>query len=153
MDDHGTIDAATTEYVTVVVDGQHFGLPVARVRDVFRPLAMTQVPLAPREIAGILNLRGRVVTMIDLTVRLGRARHPAMRMAVTVDLHGESYGLMVDSVRDVVQLPDSELQGVPVNLDAALARLSSGVFWLDAGLLVFLDIDRVLDLATDPIAA
>lgn len=153
MGDDETIDAAATEYVTVVVDGQHFGLPVARVQDVFRPLAMTQVPLAPREIAGILNLRGRIVTMIDMTARLGRARHPAMQMAVTVDLHGESYGLMVDSVRDVVRLPDSELQAVPINFDAALARLASSAFWLDAGLLVILDIDRVLDLPADAIAA
>src|SRR5216684_3254664 len=60
-----------TEYVTVVLDGQWFGLPIARVQDVFMPELLTRVPLSEPEIAGVLNLRGRIVTAVDLRCRLG----------------------------------------------------------------------------------
>ena len=60
-----------TEYVTVMIGGQLFGLPISRVQDVFMPDRLTRVPLAPKEIAGVLNLRGRIVTAIDMRCRLG----------------------------------------------------------------------------------
>jgi purine-binding chemotaxis protein CheW len=141
------------EYVTFSVCGALFGLPVLRVNDVFRPLAVTRVPLAPPAIAGILNLRGRIVTMIDMDERLGQPSRAVAKMAVTVDLHGESYGLMVDKVSDVVALPQAAMQPVPANLDPRLAKLSSGIFWLEEGVLVILDADRVLDLEDEAIAA
>jgi purine-binding chemotaxis protein CheW len=150
-DDKAELNA--TEYVTVAVEGVRFGLPVLRVNDVFRPLALTRVPLAPPSVAGILNLRGRIVTMIDLDARLGRMPRDGAKMAVTVDLHGEGYGLMVDKVSDVVALPQAEMQPVPANLDPRLAKLASGVFWREEGLLVILDIDRVLDIEQEDIAA
>ncbi len=85
-------DVSASEYVTFAVDGGWFGLPVLRVNDVFRPLAVTRVPLAPPAIAGILNLRGRIVTMIDMDARLGRAPRSEPNRAGTVALHGASYG-------------------------------------------------------------
>ena len=60
-----------TEYVTAMIGGQLFGLPIVRVQDVFIPERLTRVPLAPPEIAGVLNLRGRIVTLIDLRRRFG----------------------------------------------------------------------------------
>src|ERR1700756_6022748 len=69
----GQFDDAVVEYVTVMLDGQLFGLPIARVQDVFMPDRLTRVPLAPPEIAGVLNLRGRIVTAVDLRLRLGMA--------------------------------------------------------------------------------
>ena len=59
------------EYVTAMIGGQLFGLPILRVQDVFMPERMTRLPLAPPEIAGVTNLRGRIVTMIDMRRRLG----------------------------------------------------------------------------------
>lgn len=152
-EDDDSVDTGAIEYVTFAVDGARFGLPVLRVNDVFRPLVLTRVPLAPPAVAGILNLRGRIVTMIDMDARLGRAPRDVAKMAVTVEVHGESYALMVDKVFDVVALPQAEMQPVPANLDARLARLSSGIFWRDDGLLVILDIERVLDIAQEDIAA
>ena len=67
----GGIGADAQDYVTVRIDGQLFGLPILQVQDVFTPDAITMVPLAPNEIAGVLNLRGRIVTAIDMRLRLG----------------------------------------------------------------------------------
>jgi purine-binding chemotaxis protein CheW len=137
------------EYVTVTVGGQLFGLPISRVQDVFAPDRLTRVPLAPPEIAGLLNLRGRIVTAIDLRRRLGLEALAAdvPRMAVGVECKGESYGLLIDAIGEVLKLSIGGREDNPVNLDPGLAQVSAGVHRLDGKLLVVLDVDRVLDIA------
>jgi purine-binding chemotaxis protein CheW len=137
------------EYVTATVGGQLFGLPISRVQDVFAPDRLTRVPLAPPEIAGLLNLRGRIVTAIDLRLRFGldALAGDAPRMAVGVEWKGESYGLLIDAIGEVLKLQTSDREDNPVNLDPGLARVSAGVHRLDGKLLVVLDVDRVLDIA------
>lgn len=150
------VDAeCVTEYVTVALDGQWFGLPIARVQDVFMPELLTRVPLSEPEIAGVLNLRGRIVTAIDLRCRLGLPPRPdgLPPMAVGIEWRGESYGLLVDAVGEVIKLADSGREPNPVNLDAKFARVSVGVHRLDAQLMVVLDVERVLGSAAEPIAA
>jgi purine-binding chemotaxis protein CheW len=144
-----------SEYVTFTSAGQIFGLPIECVQDVFKPTRITRVPLAGAEISGVINLRGRIVTAIDLRSRLGLETHRDGRspMAIGIESGGESFGLMVDSVGEVLKLPDEECEPNPINLDRKLARVSAGVFRLDGALLVVLDIDRVLDLATEVVAA
>jgi purine-binding chemotaxis protein CheW len=148
-------DATVIEYVTVMLDGQLFGLPISRVQDVFMPDRLTRVPLAPPEIAGVLNLRGRIVTAVDLRLRLGMPRRTDGRpaMAVGIELKGESYGLLIDAVGEVMKLADNTREPNPVNLDPRLARVAAGVHRLDGQLLVILDVDRVLDMTADPLAA
>ena len=148
-------NAQDTEYVTVMIDGQLFGLPISRVQDVFMPDRLTRVPLASAEIAGVLNLRGRIVTAIDLRRRLGLPSRGGERppMAVGIELRGESYGLLIDSVGEVMRLPDNTQEANPVNLDSKLAAVSAGVHRLDGQLLVILNVDRVLDMTGDAIAA
>src|SRR5690349_24993492 len=101
-------EGVMAEYVTAVIGGQLFGLPISRVQDVFMPERLTRVPLASSEIAGVLNLRGRIVTVIDMRARLGlpRASDGKPAMAVGVDLRGESYGLLIDQIGEVLRLPD-----------------------------------------------
>jgi len=149
------IDEAVIEYVTVMLDGQLFGLPISRVQDVFMPDRLTRVPLSSPEIAGVLNLRGRIVTAVDLRRRLGMPPRSdaGAPMAVGIELRGESYGLLIDSVGEVMKLAEETREPNPVNLDARLARVSAGVHRLDGQLLVILDVDRVLDMAADTIAA
>lgn len=144
-------NTAITEYVTVWIDKQLFGLPISRVQDVFMPDRLTRVPLAAAEIAGVLNLRGRIVTAIDMRRRLGMqpAETGRMRMAVGTECNGESYGLLIDSVGEVLRLADDTLQTNPINLDRRLERVSAGVHRLDGQLLVVLDVDRVLDLGNE----
>jgi len=144
-----------TEYVTFTVAGQIFGLPIERVQDVFKPARMTRVPLAGPEIAGVLNLRGRIVTAIHLSNRLDlQSRADGMPpMAIGIESGAESFGLLVDTVGEVLKLADDGREANPINLDRKLARVSAGVFRLDGQLLVVLDVDSVLDLGAETIAA
>src|SRR5437016_12421808 len=93
-------DDGVTEYVTVMLGGQLFGMPISRVQDVFMPDRLTRVPLAPPEIAGVLNLRGRIVTAIDMRGRLALPERDGKRppMAIGIECRGESYGLVIDAV-------------------------------------------------------
>jgi purine-binding chemotaxis protein CheW len=143
------------EYVTVTVGEQLFGLPIERIHDVFIPTSITPVPLAPPEIVGLLNLRGRVVTALCVRRRLGMPSRDANAemMAVGLDYHGESYGLLVDSVGEVLRLSVDSRQPNPVHLDQRWANLSRGVHRLDNRLLVVLDIDGVLALSARDKAA
>src|SRR5205823_14042447 len=92
-----TIEGAVAEYVTAVIGGQLFGLPISRVQDVFMPERLTPAPLASSEIAGVLNLRGRIVTVVNMRARLGlpKAGDGQPPIAVGVHLRGESYGLLI----------------------------------------------------------
>ena len=147
---------ALSEYVTAVVGGQRFGLPILRVQDVFVPERLTLVPLAPPDVAGLINLRGRIVTLIDLRSRLGLGAAPAgdePPMAIGIEWRGESYGLLVDNVGEVLKLDDNRREANPVNLDSRLAELSTGIHRLDDQLLVLIDVDRVLNLTEKAKAA
>lgn len=146
-------DQTFNEYVTAMVGGELFGLPIARVQDVFLPERLTRVPLAPPEIAGILNLRGRIVTLVDLCQRLGLTRQTESAMAIGVELKGESYGLMIDAVGEVMRLEAAALERNPINLDPRLAAVSTGIYRLEGQLLLVLDVDRVLDIAPRAAAA
>jgi purine-binding chemotaxis protein CheW len=144
-----------TECVTFTVAGQMFGLPIERVQDVFKPARMTRVPLAGPEIAGVLNLRGRIVTAIHLSHRLDLHSHADGKppMAIGIECGAESFGLLVDMVGEVLKLSDDEREANPINLDRRLARVAAGVFRLDGQLLVLLDVDRVLELGAEAMAA
>ena len=144
-----------TDYVTFTTAGQLFGLPIERVQEVFRPTRITRVPLAGAQIAGVLNLRGRIVTAIDMRRRLeldARDEGEAL-MAIGIESGNESFGLLVDALGEVLKVADSEREPNPVNLDRKLDRVSAGVFRLDGQLMVVLDVDRVLDLAAEAAAA
>jgi purine-binding chemotaxis protein CheW len=144
------------EYVTAMIGGQLFGLPISRVQDVFMLERLTRVPLAGPDIAGLLNLRGRIVTVIDMRRRLDL---PAQQdgggrpMAVGVEHRGESHGLLIDEIGEVLKLPAVGRENNPVNLDERLARVSAGVHRLDGRLLVILDVERVLDAGAVAAAA
>lgn len=143
------------EYVTTRIDGQLFGLPIARVHDVFVPERLTRVPLAPFEIAGVLNLRGHIVTVINMRRRLGLPdrRDAAPEMAIGIERDGEAYGLLVDSMGEVMRISDGIHAPNPVNLDPRLAAVSAGVYRLEGELLIVLDVDRLLDFDTSARAA
>jgi purine-binding chemotaxis protein CheW len=143
------------EYVTAIIGGQLFGLAIERVLDVFKPERLTRVPLASAEVAGVLNLRGRIVTAIDMRQRLELPARGANDpfMAIGIEQNGESYGLLVDQVGEVVKLPVSKLDPVPANLDSGWANLAAGVHRLDNRLMVVLDVDRSLEHQHDLVAA
>jgi len=148
-------DHSLNEYVTALIGGQLFGLPILRVQDVFAPERLTAVPLSPSEVAGVLNLRGRIVTLIDMRCRLGLGSREdgQQSMAIGVESRGESYGLLIDSVGEVLKLDNQSWEPNPSNLDARLASVSTGIYRLDSQLLMVLDVDRVLDITVKAAAA
>jgi purine-binding chemotaxis protein CheW len=142
------------QYVSITIDGQSFGIPVLIVHDVLGPQRITRIPLAPPEVAGSLNLRGRIVTAIDVRLRLGLERRPPDMpgMSVVVEHAGESYSLMVDTVGEVLSLPTSEFERNPPTLDARWREVSLGIFRLNEELLVILDVERLLDFTRNEAA-
>jgi purine-binding chemotaxis protein CheW len=143
------------EYVTASVGGQLFGLPILQVQDVFVPERITRVPLASSEICGLINLRGRIVTIVDLRIRFGfhSAADGATPMAIGIELDGESYGLLVDIVGEVLKLDAAEMEMTPINLEPRLAAVSAGIHRLEKELLLVLDLRRVLDIGSAAAAA
>ena len=139
--------AATREFVTVTVGDQLCGIDVLQVQDVLGPQKITPVPLAPREVSGLLNLRGRIVTAIDLRRRLGLEdlADAGEGMNIVVDHQGELYSLAVDSVGEVLRFPADAFERNPATLDPLWRRFSEGVYRMEEGLMVVLNDDSLLD--------
>lgn len=137
------------EYVTVTIGGQMFGIPVLQVHDVLGTIKLTNIPLAPPEVAGALNLRGRIVTCIDVRKRLGlsAADGDKEQMSVVVEHHGEPYSLLIDAVGEVLSLKTENMESNPATLDSRWREVSSGIYRTENKLLVILQIDRLLDFA------
>lgn len=140
--------SGSRDLVSVVVAGHAFGIPVEHVRDVLPPPRMTRIPLAPPEVAGMLNLRGRIVVVIDLRRRLGLDPAPAdpRGMYVVVEHEGELYSLLVDAVGEVLRPEAASFEDNPATLDPVWRDVSAGIYRLEGGLLVLLDIARTLAL-------
>ncbi len=137
----------TQDYVTMYIEGQMFGIPVLTVQDVLGPQKITRIPLAPREVAGSLNLRGRIVTAVDVRLRLGLPNNSAQSkgMSVVVDQGGELYSLLVDQVGEVLSLPAAKFERNPPTLDPMWREFSAGIYRLEDKLLVVLDVAKLLD--------
>lgn len=137
-----------TVLVTLTVANQLCGVPVLAVRDVLGEQTITRIPLAPPEVAGSLNLRGRIVTAIDLRRRLRLPPAPPNqpRMSVVAEQGGELYALLVDQVSEVMSLNAAQFERNPPTLEKIWAEYSTGIFRLDGQLLVVLDVSRLLAL-------
>ena len=143
------------QLVTVLVDGQLFGVPVMLVEDVLGPQKITRIPLAPAEVDGALNLRGRIVTAIDLRTRLGLPKRAAEQdcMSVVVEHEGEPYSFLIDSVGEVLSLPVDGMERNPATLDPTWREVSAGIYRLEGELLVMLDVQRLLDFGQNAAVA
>ncbi|MGH7155847.1 MAG: chemotaxis protein CheW [Acetobacteraceae bacterium] len=134
------------QFVTVMIADQACGIPVLLVRDVLGSQRLTRIPLAPPEVAGSLNLRGRIVTAISLRRRLGLPPlpEPGEEMAVIVEYDRELYALLVDHVSGVASVRTGTLEPNPPNLPRRWATISAGICPQESGLLVVLDVSALL---------
>ncbi len=139
---------AASDFVTMTIADQLFGIPVLAVQDVLGPQRITRIPLAPREVAGALNLRGRIVTAIDVRSRLNLPARTAdsQGMSVVVDHKGELYSLIVDAVGEVMSLPADAFERNPATLDPRWREVSGGIYRLQGKLLVVLEVERLLNM-------
>ena len=150
-----TSEGLVAEYVTAMIGGQLFGLPISRVQDVFMPDRLTRVPLSSAR-SPACSTCAAASSPWSTCAPASACPRPAdgkPPMAVGVDLRGESYGLLIDQIGEVLRLAEDSREENPVNLDPRMAKLAGGVHRLDGHLMVVLDVDRVLELASDMMAA
>ena len=133
-------------WVTFELAEEIYALPVSRVQEVLRVTGVTRVPHAPAPIRGITNLRGRVLAVVDLRVRLGlkAAELTPQSRIVVVTSRERSIGLLVDAARQVVKLLPSGMQPPPADVMTERSDFIRGVYHKEEVLLVLLDVDRVL---------
>jgi len=149
---HGRREAAPDRHVeqlvTFHVDDLMLGVDVLRVQEVIRHQDMTPVPLAPPVIRGLINLRGQIVTAIDLRRRLGASTSDAGRlpMNVVVRTADRAVSLLVDEIGDVLEVDEQQREPVPDTLQPPARDVASGIVKLPRQLLVVLDVDRTLAL-------
>ena len=141
----------TEAFVTFTVAGQLFGVPVIQVQDILTPDHIAPVPGGPAQVRGLINLRGRIVTVIDMRTHLSLPKADAAQsgMCVTVENGGDAYTLFVDSVGDVITLSRNLREGNPATLDAVWRDVADAVYRTDQGLLVALRVDRLLAIETE----
>ena len=136
-------------YVVLTLADQLCGVPVLLVRDVLADQTIAPIPLAPPEIAGNLNLRGRIVTAIDLRARLRLPRRTPgspCPMSVVTEIGHEFYALQVDQVSEVITLDAASMECNPPTLPSPWAEFSTGIYRIADRLMVILDIGRLLRL-------
>jgi purine-binding chemotaxis protein CheW len=133
--------ANAKQLCTFYVDGMLFGIEVTRVQEVIRYQTMTPVPLAPAAIHGLINLRGQIVTAIDLRSRLNLKPRPAGQLPVNVIARHEdsAVSLLVDEIGDVVDVNESSFEPPPETLNPASKALIHGVYKLEPQLLLLLN--------------
>ncbi len=136
------------DYLTIIIADQRFGIPVLQVQDVLREQKVTKIPLASPEVAGSLNLRGRIVTAIDVRKRLNLPeinKADQTNMSVVVEHKNELFSLIIDKVGDVLSLKEDEFEKNPGTLDPIWRDISTGIYQLDGELLVIIDVAKLLE--------
>lgn len=135
-----------TQFATFTLDGLHFGVEVLKVQEVLRHQPMTRVPLAPPVVEGLINLRGQIVTALDLRRRLTLSPRAGgeLPMNVVVRTADGVVSLLVDEIGDVVEVGDDEFEPAPERLTRALTSLVTGVYKLKNHLLLVLDVERAV---------
>ncbi len=138
-------------YCTFYLDRLFLGIDVLKVQEILLYQEMTPVPLAHPVISGLINLRGQVVTAMDLRLRLGLTeRDPEqLPMNVIVQTKGDTVSLLVDEIGDVVEVQDSAFEPPPETIKGAIRELIDGVYKLDGQLLLVVDAEKTMDLLAD----
>lgn len=134
-----------SSYFTVFVNGEIFGLPVENTHTIFRIASVTSVPLSSGDIAGLVNLRGKIVTAVSLRKRLHMAADAAIQnaLAIGIEYKGENFALIVDQVGDVLSLGKAAQIPVPSHFNPHRARLTTGLYRVGKLLIPVLDIEAL----------
>jgi purine-binding chemotaxis protein CheW len=140
---------ASGRFSTFFVADLFFGIDVLRVQEVLRCQPMTRVPKAPGVIEGLMNLRGQIVTAIDMRrlLHLPEREGDVQPMNVVIRTDDGAVSLLVDEIGDVLGLENAAYELPPGNLEATARKLICGVYKLDSRLLLVLDPERAVDIA------
>jgi purine-binding chemotaxis protein CheW len=145
------IVAAEHQYCTFLLDGYYFGVDVLKVQEIIRFQEMTRVPLAPPVVRGLINLRGQIVTALDLRRRLELPDRPADQIPVNVVVQTDdgAVSLLVDEIGDVLEVPETAFERPPETLHGTARELIRGAYKLEGRLLLILDTARTVNLSND----
>jgi purine-binding chemotaxis protein CheW len=137
----------TRQFCSFYVDDLCFGIEVARIQEIRDVIAMTRVPLAPREVGGLVNLRGKIITAIDLRRCLDLADRPAGERPFHLILRAADgrVGLLVDRMGDVLDLSEDDFELPPRTLNARSRELIRGAYKLDGRLLLVLNLEPIVN--------
>lgn len=136
----------TGKFVTIRICKQLFGFSATEVKDILLPQNVTTVPLVSSEVLGLLNLRGRIVTVIDLRVKMGMepSENRKSHKSLVVEYHDNLYSFVVDEVTGVYDINLSEIEHNPENLSEEWKGYCSGIYKLEKELMVILNVDGLL---------
>lgn len=143
-----TLDSKT-QLVTFDVGHATFALEINYIHEINRNLQVTQIPHAPDNVLGVMNLRGEVVTVLNLHVALGAERGEDTKFSrnLVVNYEGELVGLRVDRVADIVVIDPDRITAPPANLEGAARRLTRGVIQTEERLIMLIDLFEILGRA------
>jgi purine-binding chemotaxis protein CheW len=139
---------SSRQFSTFFLDGLYFGVEVLKVQELIRYQEMTRVPLASRVVRGLINLRGQIVTAIDLRCRLDMPERPADRVPMNVVVRTEdgAVSLLVDEIGDVVEVHEEQFERAPETIKGRATDLITGVYKMPERLLLVLDVERAIDV-------
>jgi purine-binding chemotaxis protein CheW len=140
-----------TQLCTFFVDNIFFGIEVEKVQEIIRYQEMTRVPLAPSVVGGLINLRGQIVTAIDLRRRLDLSDRPIEQLPLNVIVRSgdETASLLVDDIGDVLEVDQDDFETPPDTFTSKVRPLIRGAYKLQGQLLLFLDVDKVVDFGNN----
>jgi purine-binding chemotaxis protein CheW len=138
------------QFATFFLNGLFFGVEVLKVQEVIRYQAMTRVPIAPAMIEGLINLRGQIITAIDMRRRFEMPARPKdqLPMNVVVRTDDGAVSLLVDEIGDVVEIHDDSYEQLPDTLTGVAREMIRGVYKMKKRLLLILDTERAVNLPT-----
>ncbi|MFQ5571132.1 MAG: chemotaxis protein CheW [Rhodothermales bacterium] len=146
MSEHVTATGDLLQLVSFVIESEEFGIDILKVQEIIRPVDITRVPNAPAFVEGVINLRGRIVPVIDLRKRFGLAQRDRDQNTriVVVELSDKVVGFMMDAVKEVIRVDRSVIEPPPDLAIGIDAHYITGVAKLEDRLLILLDLDEVL---------
>jgi purine-binding chemotaxis protein CheW len=139
-----------TQYCTFTLEGQLYGVEVKHVQEVIRPQMTTKVPLARSVVEGLINLRGQIVTAIDLRRRIGLSPCNRNAMNIVVRQGDETFSLLVDEIGEVLDLSIGAYEPAPSTMKGPAKEIVRGTYKLERRLLMVLDLDRVFEVQARP---
>src|SRR5512147_1018792 len=136
------------QLVSFNIGSEEFGVDILKVQEINRMVEITRVPQAPHYVEGVINLRGKVIPIVDLRKRfnLQMKEYDKNTRIVVVDIGGTIMGMIVDAVSEVLRLPASTIEAPPEIVTGVNSEYIKGVAKLSDRLLIFLDLSKVIDV-------
>ena len=138
--------SAEGEYLTFVLGAEEYGLEILKVQEIRGYDAVTQIANTPEFIKGVVNLRGKIVPIVDLRIKfnLGKVEYNEFTVVIILNLHGRVVGIVVDGVSDVIALKEEQIRDVPALVTSIDTKYIVGLATLEQRMLILVDIEQLM---------